>query len=148
MPQLDLVHLASQLFWLAIFFFLLYAFNAYFFIPSLRLNLSKRSKIIKGNLEEIEQVIEESKKLKQEIDSIIIAAKSDAHAIKQDSIVKARNLKNAKIIEVNAKVGEYFKKAEEEFNHNKELLNNNLPVIIEEIKRDVISILTNTPKQK
>jgi F-type H+-transporting ATPase subunit b len=81
MPQLDPIFYASQVFWLAITFILLYQILARFTLPHISKVLQSRQDRIANDLDKAEQMQKEAEKVAQEYETAMSETKTKAHGI-------------------------------------------------------------------
>jgi len=95
LPQLDASTFASQIFWLAVTFALLYAILAGVFLPRLAAILEERRDRIADDLDEAERLRGEAETAGKELEAALADARAKAHAI----VEKQRDKMNREIAE-------------------------------------------------
>ncbi len=99
MPQLEIATFASQIFWLAVTFIILYFYLAKGPLPVIREVLSNRQSRISNDLKKAESLKEEAEAAQADFTTVIIQARQKAHELlgnakaKIDSEEAARNAK-------------------------------------------------------
>ena len=141
MPQLDPTYFTSQVFWLLLLFLACYLFNYFIFIPKLKASIDKRAEVINKDLKRASDLLEESKKIRLEMESIILNVKIQANAIRENASNEAQALVNNQILEANKEFADYLKLEQEEVKIKYNALILELPNIIEEVKNQVISTI-------
>jgi F-type H+-transporting ATPase subunit b len=144
MPHLEVQYFLTQIFWLGVFFFALYAFNSLFLLPFLRGKSRKRQKIITQNLEAAEVLLNESKMLKKEIDGIVAEVRDEARAIRSDAAKKAQDMVEKQVNASHKTFHNYLAKSQEEEQKQLEQLEQKLPAIVNDIKKDLMVTLTRS----
>ncbi len=146
MPQLDTQYYATQIFWLVLFFTALYVFNVTIFLPFLRSKQRARSAVISHNLKMAETLLGESKKVKQDIEDMLVRANHDSHNIRMEAAKKAQGIVEKQLELSHKMFRDYLVKAEQ--NKQKEIyrIETHLLEVVEEIKSDVINALIYSTK--
>ncbi len=99
MPQLEFATYASQIFWLAVVFVILYFYLAKSSLPVIREVLQNRQSRIAGDLKKAETLKQEAEAASEDFTSAIAGARQRAHALiseakaKIDAEEAARNAK-------------------------------------------------------
>lgn len=102
MPQFDPSTFASQLFWLAVTFVLLYIVVSRFAIPRLGEVLEQRQKTVDDDLDRAQQLKTETEEAIATYEKALADARAKAHAVlreTQDQISKAADTRNREVAE-------------------------------------------------
>lgn len=113
MPQFDPTTFASQLFWLAVTFVLLYIIVSRYAIPRLGEVLEQRQKTMDDDLERARQLKAETEEAIATYEKALADARAKAHAVlreTQDQISKAADTRNR---EVAVKLASQIKQGED-----------------------------------
>ncbi|MCE3233506.1 MAG: H+transporting two-sector ATPase subunit [Rickettsiaceae bacterium] len=143
MPQLDFATYASQIFWLAVTFGLLYIIMAMTALPRVREVLQNRQTRISDDLIKAEKLKVEAEEAEADFTSVIATARAKASALLGDVREKAA----AEVQVRNEKLDETFSRQAKEADHRiaiikKEVASEMAPVVVDAAK-DMIKKLIN-----
>lgn len=113
MPQLDLASYPSQLFWLAVTFFLLYAMIARYVLPSIGRVLRTRQDRIGADLDEAERLKNDAEALRNQYDASLRKSRGKANDTIAQAVAKAQEAAQARHAELDAVLAEKFAAAEQ-----------------------------------
>lgn len=100
MPQLEIATYASQIFWLAVIFVMLYIYLSRSSLPVIREVLQNRQSRIAGDLKKAETLKQDAEAASEDFTSVIAASRQRAHALIGDAkakIAAEEAARNAKI---------------------------------------------------
>ncbi len=141
MPHLDNTFLVSQLFWLFITLGSCYLVILYYLIPNIQSSIQKREDIIASDLEEAESLTRQANAIHIATEKTILNAYTETGIVREKAILQAQLMINQKIDEMNHS---FFQSVQaEEIRADKiqaELLSQ-LPIIIEEVKQQVMNVI-------
>ena len=148
MPQLDLTTFASQIFWLATTFFVLWLIMARSAIPTIRDVLQNRQTRISEDLRKAEKLKEEAESAEADFTSVIVNARSKASSM----LSKVRDEAAEEADRRNAKLDETFARQAKESEHRievikKEAISEMGPVTIE-VTQEILKKLINVKVDK
>ncbi|MDX2073397.1 MAG: hypothetical protein SFX19_03415 [Alphaproteobacteria bacterium] len=110
MPQLDPTWFASQLFWLAVCFTLLYVLLARVILPPLGRTIMRRSHTISSDFEAAESAKNLAERAKQDYDHTLLQSREMAqgliHEVLEDNAMHAEQTLRALDVETNKKIQE------------------------------------------
>ncbi len=148
MPQLDLTTFASQIFWLATTFFVLWFIMARTAIPTIRDVLQNRQTRISEDLRKAEKLKEEAESAEADFTSVIVNARGKASTM----LAKVRDEAAVEADRRNAKLDETFARQAKESEHRievikKEALSEMAPVTVE-VTQEILKKLINVKVDK
>lgn len=132
MPQLDFATYASQIFWLAITFGLLYLIMAKSALPTIREVLHNRQSRISEDLKKAENLKTEAESAQADFTSVITSARNNASAI----LHKERERATRESDERHAKLDETFSRQNKESEHRIEIIKKEAKETMEPIAVD------------
>lgn len=148
MPQLDFTTFASQIFWLATTFIVLWFIMARTAIPTIRDVLQNRQTRISEDLRKAEKLKEEAESAEADFTSVIVNARSKASTM----LAKVRVEASEEADRRNAKLDETFARQAKESEHRievikKEALSEMAPVTVE-VTQEILKKLINVKVEK
>jgi F-type H+-transporting ATPase subunit b len=143
MPQLDFATYASQIFWLAVTFGLLYIIMAKAALPNIREVLQNRQTRISDDLKKAEKLKIEAEEAEADFTSVIASSKAKASALLAEARDKAEKESDRR----NEKLEETFERQAKDAAHKVEVIKKEVteqmsPVIVDTV-RDMIKKLIN-----
>lgn len=148
MPQLDVSTFPSQLFWLAISFFILYVILSYIALPKISRLLESRETLIQDKINLASTYREEAEGLLANYEALLAKAKEDSHLTYQTSakvIVEELAEKQKERVE---KLEERLHLAEQELYRARLQAEEELQSIVEEISEAVLAKISAKAPQK
>lgn len=143
MPQLDVRYYATQVFWLSVFFIAVYAFSALVFLPFLRRKQRARHSVIAHNLELAERLLEDSKKIRNDIDGLVAKVNADACSIRAEAESHAQHMVEEQLELSRKMFREYLVSAQSTKEQQMKQMEEQLPNIVACIKEELLAILLN-----
>ena len=128
LPQFDITTFPSQIFWLAVAFFILYTIFSSKILPDISVTIENRKETIESNLEESEKMKIEAEEIKRKYNETLMESKNEAVSIIQASTSKSK-------AEMETQLAAFQKKAEKEILLSSER--------IEKSKQDIYADLNN-----
>jgi F-type H+-transporting ATPase subunit b len=148
MPQLEQTEFfLSQLFWLVVLFVILFLVLTYFTLPKIRAFLNKRDVFINEHLSKQDELIKKAEGLIQEYEMKIIKAKEEANSIINNAKSQAIE-ESEKLLKITEdKIKQQIKETEEKINEEKKNALNELEKEISVSANLFISKITNQPSE-
>ena len=148
MPQLEFATFASQIFWLATTFVILWIIMSRSAIPTIREVLQNRQTRISEDLRKAEKLKEEAESAEADFTSVIVNARSKASTM----LSKVRDQADEEAESRNAKLDETFARHARESEHRievikKEAIEQMTPVTIE-VTQEILKKLINVKVDK
>lgn len=126
MPQLDSTWFASQIFWLAVAFVLLYALLRTMALPRLLAVLDQREQAKGDNLSRAEALKQEAVLLREQYEKSMAAAREKSHHLFQDADRAIENLSREAHVRLEKTLTERMLKAEKQLVLKREELSRHL----------------------
>lgn len=143
MPQLDPTWFASQLFWLAISFVMLYALLSCVILPRLQGVLHTRGQTLSSDLNAAKQMAAEADEAKQVYERALADARARAQQMQNDVALAYKEKSDTSAKAMEAKVADMLTTAERRIHAKKQELMQSLIPASAEIASLVIGKLTN-----
>lgn len=113
MPQFDPSTFASQIFWLAIAFFVLYLIVSRYAIPRLGEVMEQREKMVQDDLERAEQLKAETEEAIKVYEKALADARTQATGLLRETQDDISRINEARNKEVSARIAQQIKDGEE-----------------------------------
>ena len=113
MPQFDPSTFASQIFWLAIAFFVLYLIVSRYAIPRLGEVMEQREKMVQDDLERAEQLKAETEEAIKVYEKALADARTQAMGLLRETQDDISRINEARNKEVSARIAQQIKDGEE-----------------------------------
>lgn len=119
MPQLDPSTFASQLFWLAVFFILLYLLMAQIALPRVANILQNRKEKISNDLDEANRLAQEVEDIEKAYDASMREASDEANHLINQAVADSEAKTQARRKELDAKIGKQLAEADKKMQQAK-----------------------------
>jgi F-type H+-transporting ATPase subunit b len=141
MPQLELHFYATQIFWLALVFTLIYFFMSWYFIPRVAKIVKCRQEKVESNLSTAESLISKQKDIRSQVHKLLEEARIKATEIKQVAFKTSEADLNEFVAKTEKEIIKKTAKEEERLARYKIQLQQDIEQIIDGLSREIISIL-------
>ena len=142
LPQFDISTFASQIFWLAIMFVILYVFFARFSLPALSATIENRRNVIRSDLEEAEKLSQSADQTKVDYEIAMQSAHNDARKTITDAEVFLRQQAEQHANEFREKSAAAVANLENEADTAKSKIKSDLAKTASDLATDIINKLS------
>ncbi|MCB2082055.1 MAG: F0F1 ATP synthase subunit B' [Hyphomicrobiales bacterium] len=138
MPQLDYTTFASQLFWLAISFTVLYLFMQRYVLPRMTSVLQGRRERIANDLEKAEQLKQEAEALNADYISSINKVRGEANALIAKAVADSKDNAEARFSKLEKELSEKAQKAEKDLITARKKVVEEISDVASALARDIV----------
>ncbi len=142
MPQFDPSSFASQLFWLAVFFTILYLLMSRVALPRIGQILEERSERISSDLDKAEALKRDAQAMVDDYEAALAKARSDAAAALSQAKADIAKTTSTREADLNARLGKRLEEAESRIAAERDAVKGELSAIATEAAQAITERLT------